>query len=585
MALLTSEICRLILGFLEEENLHKTYETFLAESKYLDECRIYLKKGIKFQKTVHGKNLIQHLNHNFERTFNSVNIQTDSNENTINLKYKNDTDAQTENILLETPIIINQSPPKIQIQKQPDEGRSNFKKRKSCNFKRKNPLLTPTKSFKPIESTTIPIEPVDLFENFDESLLDLDSFIKNLCENDFPEKLAQSINQLNAKKCTSTEPTDQIIKENQPCSTTENPPVQSISPKIQIPIEIQPQQQKIPEQRQTQPPTQANDSIQIVNEPENLNDQSAVNSIKFWIANEDISVLAEHYSEPAFETLFEVFNSSHENSHTENVKMDIDEVIIDNTIQIKVIENQNEQQKLATIDQEEDKVADKMNETIILDNSDNNIESTIEKCPVDTKPKEPINLICSVSSDRKSMIVIGKNFEEVEKVTEKWREMNKEEEENLTGLECLAKAASEIKQCTNEELKENLNEEIDSTQTSTPNKSLKQGENSNKRPKTIREIYDEEKKVNELEKKDIVVSVEPSEKLDNSSKIEKKESKRVKNKNYFYDFYQDIKNEIEENNNDDDDEMPDIFRYARNVQNRVKQKLMCQNKNKKICNI
>ena len=44
----------------------------------------------------------------------------------------------------------------------------------SCNFKRKNPLLTPTKSFKPIEPTTIPIEPVDLFENFDESLLDLD---------------------------------------------------------------------------------------------------------------------------------------------------------------------------------------------------------------------------------------------------------------------------------------------------------------------------------------------------------------------------------------------------------------------------
>lgn len=64
MALLPSEICRLILGFLEDEQLFKTYETFLCECKYLEECRIYSEKGIKFQKSVHGKNLMEHLNQN-----------------------------------------------------------------------------------------------------------------------------------------------------------------------------------------------------------------------------------------------------------------------------------------------------------------------------------------------------------------------------------------------------------------------------------------------------------------------------------------------------------------------------------------
>ena len=65
--------------------------------------------------------------------------------------------------------------------------------------------------------------------------------------------------------------------------------------------------------KQAEPILIENPPVQVendVNTDKQDADQSDINSIKFWIANEDISVLAEHYSEPAFETLFEVFNSS-----------------------------------------------------------------------------------------------------------------------------------------------------------------------------------------------------------------------------------------------------------------------------------
>ena len=42
---------------MDTENLTKTHETFLDECKYLEEARIYLKKGIQVPKTIHGKTL------------------------------------------------------------------------------------------------------------------------------------------------------------------------------------------------------------------------------------------------------------------------------------------------------------------------------------------------------------------------------------------------------------------------------------------------------------------------------------------------------------------------------------------------
>ena len=48
-------------GYLEEENLNGTYELFLNECKYLNECKQYLNSGIDFKKTIHGRTLKQYL--------------------------------------------------------------------------------------------------------------------------------------------------------------------------------------------------------------------------------------------------------------------------------------------------------------------------------------------------------------------------------------------------------------------------------------------------------------------------------------------------------------------------------------------
>jgi hypothetical protein len=51
----------MIPGFLEEELLFETYTTFLTECKHLEECRLYIDKGIQFSTKVHGKTLRQFL--------------------------------------------------------------------------------------------------------------------------------------------------------------------------------------------------------------------------------------------------------------------------------------------------------------------------------------------------------------------------------------------------------------------------------------------------------------------------------------------------------------------------------------------
>lgn len=108
------------------------------------------------------------------------------------------------------------------------------------------------------------------------------------------------------------------------------------------------------------------------------------------------------------------------------------------------------------------------------------------------------------------------------------KSLDSDEGEILNGLEYLAKAATNVQ---NESLDERF------SVTSTPSKKCL--ESMAKRPKTIREIYDEEQKVNE----DNIVAI-------SVNKVDKKNvNKSVKktNRTYFYDFYQDIKNDVEDN--------------------------------------
>lgn len=108
------------------------------------------------------------------------------------------------------------------------------------------------------------------------------------------------------------------------------------------------------------------------------------------------------------------------------------------------------------------------------------------------------------------------------------KSLESDDGEILNGLEYLAKAATNVQ---NESLDERF------SVTSTPSK--KYCENMAKRPKTIREIYDEEQKVNE----DCIV-------VNCVNKVDKKnvnKSGKKTNRTYFYDFYQDIKNDVEDN--------------------------------------
>ncbi len=47
--------------YLDEEKYPKTYDTFLNECRYLEECKIYLKQGISLPRTIHGKKLTEYL--------------------------------------------------------------------------------------------------------------------------------------------------------------------------------------------------------------------------------------------------------------------------------------------------------------------------------------------------------------------------------------------------------------------------------------------------------------------------------------------------------------------------------------------
>ena len=50
-----------VTDYLEDEELTKTYTTFLDECKHLDECKMYIKRGLHVPRTIHGKTLVDYL--------------------------------------------------------------------------------------------------------------------------------------------------------------------------------------------------------------------------------------------------------------------------------------------------------------------------------------------------------------------------------------------------------------------------------------------------------------------------------------------------------------------------------------------
>lgn len=90
--------------YLEEENLIKTYDSFLNECKYLEECKLYINRGIQVPRTIHGKKLIDFLVIDLNSSEAETNISTPLKKST---KITKEVSIQTEITSLDHELINN----------------------------------------------------------------------------------------------------------------------------------------------------------------------------------------------------------------------------------------------------------------------------------------------------------------------------------------------------------------------------------------------------------------------------------------------------------------------------------------------
>lgn len=373
MILFTSEICRLMLGFMEDEELYKSYNVFLNECKHLEECRRYVNKGIQFSTSIHGKNLRQLLSDYdyYEKADSSTQTNfSDSNSlDFINKKnvFTSDSYTQTDDtlfnrkgdILEDTKIypslsknnemelscdienIIDFNSPDFSSQK--NKASKLSKRKKNLSIKKKcQDLKTPNSKLPFLNNLESKYSP-DSETN--DSLIDIDFFIKNLCNNDFPEQLAKSINQqiqTSSKKVIQPGTSESFTKDtnyiNVTKKTTKPVVVKSLklqhkltafTPKL-IPKSkdqiIQSNKLEETDKIKIHKPNEVgnkekafdcldNNLVDILNK-NNMPVLQVNSSIfdfdinQFSIGNEEISNLADNFSVPAFETLYEVMNKN-----------------------------------------------------------------------------------------------------------------------------------------------------------------------------------------------------------------------------------------------------------------------------------
>ncbi len=199
----------------------------------------------------------------------------------------------------------------------------------SIIIKRKNSVLTtPTKQAKEQLTSESNSE--------DDSNLDLNFFIENLCQKDFAQKLAESINELNSKKSINSNTScdaSQIESYNESTKiTTSNKTneTEQIRPTVSSNEQILIDAQIVSNEQQTNYNNDLIQNQQNQTEYDNFFMQSDENVIfyniyslqniwinyfflnkkRFAIGNEDISLLAEHFSEPVFETLYNLIYTS-----------------------------------------------------------------------------------------------------------------------------------------------------------------------------------------------------------------------------------------------------------------------------------
>lgn len=256
---------------MEEENLKRTYETFLNECKYLEECKFYHQKSLQFSKKINGKTLKDFLLINESICYSNASIQTDLVEYEIKKIQHEDEERMSISTINDSRIIYNHNDnsvsnkkedkkPKITISESNNNSNSTLRKllfetesfdnnlnnskkttvngripsfaeanrkkssRKNTTMisKRKSNLIltTPTKNqthnydlFAEQQTNTYEsftsandnyINSNNNFNIEQDLNHDIDAFIESLCKNDFAQKLAQSINEMNIKKLGNT---------------------------------------------------------------------------------------------------------------------------------------------------------------------------------------------------------------------------------------------------------------------------------------------------------------------------------------------------------------------------------------------
>lgn len=121
IALLPSEIARLVLNYLEDEGYTKTYAQFLKECTELKECRFYLDRGIALPKTIHGKTLFDYLSFDPDK-IDEKTSQKDS-PRTANTKVIQDTSIKQTNQIKIPTNEDSESLSKIKISCSPQKNR------------------------------------------------------------------------------------------------------------------------------------------------------------------------------------------------------------------------------------------------------------------------------------------------------------------------------------------------------------------------------------------------------------------------------------------------------------------------------
>jgi len=179
----------------------------------------------------------------------------------------------------------------------PDNAESTKKNDETSNFKEPSTIVTPitpkptatassTSKFKKRKSF-LPNRVNDSIQ-IDDNLIDIDTFIENLCKNDFAEKLAQSINDIKCKNAT-----DDSLKLN------ETPTAIQMEKNEADAAQKSPVCDVITSCNQHQ--------ASATNQPRADATDHPINT-SFEIDMDDINLLAEHFSEPAVDALFQTLN-------------------------------------------------------------------------------------------------------------------------------------------------------------------------------------------------------------------------------------------------------------------------------------